>query len=212
MFAFSEKQYKRVTNLMLYKMFEIVFQSYLTTMLIVGIVISSKEADAFQPSKSFCQPIATTTCSFSSSSGYASTRFPNDVHRTEDEANKDLTLFDPLVKVGCHKDAKLFFCSHYIPLCIEDLKIVLKPCRNLCEQTKAGCSRLMANFGFEWPFNCTALPEEGSACVSGQSPETTTIPATTGTTVATSSNNTEPSTTKKTKPNKGKKRRQSKIN
>ena len=181
----------------------------LVTIFFIGtIVISSKNIEAFRPSsKSFCQPIASTMCSFSSSSGYASTRFPNDDYRTEQEANKDMEIFTPLVKVGCHKDAKLFFCSHYIPLCIEDLKIVLKPCRNLCEQTKAGCSGLMAKFNFNWPFNCTALPEEGSACVSGQTPETTTTPSTT---IATRSNNTELSTTKRTKPNKGKKRKQSK--
>ena len=172
---------------------------------LVGI-ISSNKVDGFEQSKSFCQPISSTTCSFSSSTGYGSTFFPNDEYRTQDEARKDLETLNPLIRVACHKDTQLFFCSHYIPLCIEDLKIVLKPCRNLCEEVKSGCSGVMERFGYNWPFNCSALPEKGSACVSGQSQATTTTPATT-VSVAETSNNTFPATTKRTKPNKGKRKR-----
>ena len=117
----------------------------------------------------FCQPIeGDSTCNFPANTGYSYTLFPNDDHRTQKEAMRDLSTFSPLIKVKCHANFELFVCSHYLPLCIEELKMTLKPCRSLCEEVRDGCSPLMEKFAFKWPFNCTAFPESTEACVSGK--------------------------------------------
>ncbi|XP_066932048.1 protein mom-5-like [Clytia hemisphaerica] len=150
----------------------------------------------------YCQSIDVGTCRFSSGSGYANTFFPSNNYRTQEEAEKDLAQYKPLIKIGCHRDAALFLCSHYVPLCIEEMKVTLKPCRSLCESVKNGCGGLMAKFGYEWQFDCSKLPGSGQACVAGQPEVTTTSAATTASGVF-SNVTTQVTTTRKTKPNKG---------
>lgn len=182
--------------------------------LVVGIVTESSICNGLRTSKNFCQSISSKTCSFSSSTGYGSTRFPNNDHRTQSEADTEIEPFTPLLRSQCHADMQLFLCAHYVPLCIEDLKIVLKPCRSLCEEVKSGCGDLMSKFSFDWPFNCSILPELGTPCVNGQTPPTTASTTAVTTTAvvpidpSTSSNNTAPaaSTTKKPRGGKGKRR------
>jgi len=130
----------------------------------------------------FCQPIeGDSVCKFPANTGYSLTRFPNNDHRTQKEAMKDLSVFHPLIKVQCHADFELFICSHYLPLCIEKFRMTLKPCRSLCESARKHCKPLMERFSFNWPFNCTIFPESSVACVSGKNVNNgneTTTPAT----------------------------------
>jgi len=167
--------------------------------------ISAK--DPFKKDSKTCQPIAVDSCKFSKNTGYAFTLFPNNDHRTQAEADRDLKTFAPLKNSKCHADIDLFLCARYIPLCIEDLKISLKPCRALCEQVKSGCEKLMNKFGHEWPFNCTQYPGPGEVCVSGSNavPITTTATVPMAVNVTMTTNATSP-------PNKGKpKRKRGKV-
>jgi len=134
----------------------------LFTLLAAGTSVHSEEQSQ---SGKFCQPITKhSICEFPANTGYSMTHFPNQHGRNQDEAIKHVEMFHPLMKVSCHADMKLFVCSRYVPLCREDLKTTIPPCRSLCEDVREGCSPLMNKFGFKWPFNCTNFPKD--FCVS----------------------------------------------
>lgn len=152
--------------------------------------------DPFEKEVKTCQPITVDMCKskFSTNTGYASTLFPNRLYRTQDEAKTDLVSFSQLIAAKCHRDIALFLCAQYVPLCIEELKMALKPCRSLCEEVKSGCGGLMKAHGHDWPFDCSKYPPHGEVCVSGLKPSTTKAPTTialnvTMTTKVTKSNN-----------------------
>lgn len=137
----------------------------------------SSVTDAFDMSirsKKTCQPITEGLCKFSSATGYAETMFPNHKYRTQSEASVDLRTFKPLMQIKCHADVALFLCAYHFPLCIEELKMALQPCRSLCEQVKGGCENIMQQYNFNWPFNCTEFTASEAMCVSGSKPTTAT--------------------------------------
>lgn len=94
--------------------------------------------------------------------GYNETVFPNYfLHNSQHDAGRDVKAFEPLVKINCSQNVKLFICALYFPPCtIIDPPI--KPCRSVCLSTKKGCESILKQFSYEWPqaFNCSALPEE----------------------------------------------------
>uniref|UniRef100_A0A3P8X2P0 Frizzled class receptor 8 n=1 Tax=Cynoglossus semilaevis TaxID=244447 RepID=A0A3P8X2P0_CYNSE len=108
-----------------------------------------------------CQEITVPLCK---GIGYNSTYMPNQFnHDTQDEAGLEVHQFWPLVEIKCSADLRFFLCSMYTPICLEDYKKPLPPCRSVCERAKAGCAPLMRQYGFPWPdrMRCDLLPEQG---------------------------------------------------
>uniref|UniRef100_G1K937 Frizzled class receptor 8 n=1 Tax=Anolis carolinensis TaxID=28377 RepID=G1K937_ANOCA len=96
--------------------------------------------------------------------GYNYTSMPNQFnHDTQDEAGLEVHQFWPLVEIQCSSDLRFFLCSMYTPICLEDYKKPLPPCRSVCERAKAGCAPLMRQYGFAWPdrMRCDRLPAQG---------------------------------------------------
>ncbi|XP_009682262.2 frizzled-8 [Struthio camelus] len=109
-----------------------------------------------------CQEITVPLCK---GIGYNYTYMPNQFnHDTQDEAGLEVHQFWPLVEIQCSSDLRFFLCSMYTPICLEDYKKPLPPCRSVCERAKAGCAPLMRQYGFAWPdrMRCDRLPEQGS--------------------------------------------------
>ncbi|XP_015282185.1 PREDICTED: frizzled-8, partial [Gekko japonicus] len=97
--------------------------------------------------------------------GYNYTYMPNQFnHDTQDEAGLEVHQFWPLVEIQCSADLRFFLCSMYTPICLEDYKKPLPPCRSVCQRAKAGCAPLMRQYGFAWPdrMRCDRLPEQGN--------------------------------------------------
>ncbi|EGT42767.1 hypothetical protein CAEBREN_15365 [Caenorhabditis brenneri] len=91
---------------------------------------------------------------------YNQTVFPNLLgHTTQDEANPAISQFNPLIKVKCSEDIRLFLCTVYAPVCTV-LDKPIQPCRELCLSAKNGCESLMKKFGFQWPeqLDCNKFP------------------------------------------------------
>ncbi|KAK0179715.1 hypothetical protein PV327_005443 [Microctonus hyperodae] len=94
---------------------------------------------------------------------YNQTMMPNLLkHQKQEDAGLDIHQYTPLVKVHCSPDLRFFLCLMYAPVCTI-LEKPLPPCRSICERAKAGCERIMRNFGFQWPpsLDCSKLPEYG---------------------------------------------------
>ncbi|KAL4657637.1 frizzled-8 [Arapaima gigas] len=109
-----------------------------------------------------CQEIAVPLCR---GIGYNYTYMPNQFnHDTQDEAGLEVHQFWPLVEIQCSADLRFFLCSMYTPICLEDYKKPLPPCRSVCERARAGCAPLMRQYGFPWPdrMRCELLPVQGN--------------------------------------------------
>ncbi|XP_065118328.1 frizzled-8b [Paramisgurnus dabryanus] len=108
-----------------------------------------------------CQEISVPLCR---GIGYNYTYMPNQFkHATQDEAGLEVHQFWPLVEIQCSPDMRFFLCSLYTPICLEDYKKPLPPCRSVCERARAGCAPLMRQYGFPWPdrMRCDLLPLQG---------------------------------------------------
>lgn len=95
--------------------------------------------------------------------GYNLTSFPNEMnHDTQEEAGLEANQFFPLVEMKCSPDLKLFLCSLYMPICLEDYHKPLPVCRSVCERTRAGCAPIMQKYNFPWPdrMACERFPEK----------------------------------------------------
>ncbi|KAE8280081.1 Frizzled-8 [Larimichthys crocea] len=77
-----------------------------------------------------CQEIAVPLCK---GIGYNYYYMPNQFnHDTQDEAGLEVHQFWPLVEIQCSPDLKFSLCSMYTPICLEDYKKPLPPCRSVC--------------------------------------------------------------------------------
>lgn len=107
-----------------------------------------------------CEPITITMCTHLP---YNRTMMPNLLrHQKQEEAALEIRQYMSLVKIHCSPDLQFFLCLMYAPVCTI-LEKPLPPCRSICERAKAGCERIMRNFGFQWPssLDCSKLPEFG---------------------------------------------------
>uniref|UniRef100_A0A8B9F3K2 Frizzled class receptor 8 n=1 Tax=Amazona collaria TaxID=241587 RepID=A0A8B9F3K2_9PSIT len=116
----------------------------------LGCAAASAAAAASSSSSSAkelsCQEITVPLCK---GIGYNYTYMPNQFnHDTQDEAGLEVHQFWPLVEIQCSSDLRFFLCSMYTPICLEDYKKPLPPCRSVCERAKAGCAPLMRQYGF----------------------------------------------------------------
>ncbi|CAI5438267.1 unnamed protein product [Caenorhabditis angaria] len=104
-----------------------------------------------------CEPITIPMCK---TLDYNMTVFPNLLgHTSQTEANPAISQFNPLIKVKCSEDIRLFLCTVYAPVCTV-LEKPIQPCRDLCLSAKNGCESLMKKFGFQWPdqLDCNKFP------------------------------------------------------
>ncbi|KAL4624651.1 frizzled-8 [Arapaima gigas] len=118
---------------------------------------------AATPAERTCEEISVPLCR---GIGYNYTHMPNRFnHDTQDEAGLEVHQFWPLVEIQCSADLRFFLCSLYTPICLEDYRKPLPPCRSVCERARAGCSPLMRQYGFPWPdrMRCELLPVQGAA-------------------------------------------------
>ncbi|CAF3864318.1 unnamed protein product [Rotaria sp. Silwood1] len=169
----------------------------------------NKAYDFFPSTINRCQPIPSnfTLCY---GLGYTQMYLPNLLnHESIIEILYELPLWESLLNLGCHSNARLLLCSILAPVCLQqtpekstlvsfdnnqdsmfsmtyDNKKFLYPCRTLCESVKQSCEPKMINkFGYKWPnmIACEQYPEETDLCVSHSSSSTTsTLPSTITTT------------------------------
>ena len=113
-----------------------------------------------------CEPVTIPLCM---GLPYNTTKFPNMLnHQTQQEAALEVHQYFPLVKIGCSNYLAFFLCSVYAPICTV-LETPVPPCRQLCNNARDGCEKLMTAFGFTWPepLSCEKFPSfgEGEICV-----------------------------------------------
>jgi secreted frizzled-related protein 1 len=97
-------------------------------------------------------------------------------HESITEILYELPLWQSLLSLGCHTNARLLLCSILAPVCLQqtpekptslisfdnnqdsilsmghDNKKFLYPCRILCESVKQSCEpRMISQFGYKWP-------------------------------------------------------------
>ncbi|CAD6190876.1 unnamed protein product [Caenorhabditis auriculariae] len=121
-----------------------------------------------------CEPITIPMCK---NLEYNSTVFPNLLgHQTQSDAFPAITQFNPLIKVKCSEDIRLFLCTVYAPVCTV-LEKPIQPCRELCLSAKNGCESLMKKFGFKWPdqLDCNKFPVD-DLCVGRNKSDSTPSP------------------------------------
>lgn len=97
--------------------------------------------------------------------GYNKTRMPNMLgHDSQDEAEKELKQFDPLINYNCATQLKFFLCSAYFPMCTEMVDVMITSCRPLCEFVRKKCLPVLSEFGISWPpsLNCSKFLEENN--------------------------------------------------
>ena len=114
-----------------------------------------------------CEPVTIPLCT---GLQYNKTIFPNMLkHRTQEEAALEVHQFFPLVKVRCSKYLAFFLCSVYAPICTV-LETPVPPCRELCNNARDGCEKLMKRFGFTWPepLSCEKFPLFGEEICVGE--------------------------------------------
>lgn len=95
--------------------------------------------------------------------GYNKTMLPNIFgHKTQQDVITEINVYDPLTRLNCSPDIRLFLCAVYSPTCYdqETDPISLPPCRSLCESAKQACSAHMIPF-YSWPamLSCDKFPD-----------------------------------------------------
>uniref|UniRef100_UPI00358EBBB7 frizzled-8-like n=1 Tax=Myxine glutinosa TaxID=7769 RepID=UPI00358EBBB7 len=144
-------------------------------------VVSGASEEQEDLEEKFCEEITLPMCK---GIGYNFTSMPNTFnHDRQGEAGLEVNQFWPLVQINCSPSLRFFLCSMYIPICLNNYRRPLPPCRALCERARSGCAPLMQQFGFDWPdrLRCDLLPEaDGSkvACMDNTTKETTSPPLT----------------------------------
>ena len=93
---------------------------------------------------------------------YNQTIFPNFLsHKDQREALTALSVFLPLLKVGCSDSLLEFLCSVHVPHCISAKPILPNP--SVCKEAREDCKTVMEKFGFLWPeyLNCDRFTKDG---------------------------------------------------
>ena len=100
---------------------------------------------------------------------YGRMKVPNLLgHETVPEIVEQSAAWNPLLGIACHRDAQLFLCSLFAPVCIEQAaQTTIYPCRSLCERVRRSCEAPMLAYNYPWPgmFNCSQFPEENGLCI-----------------------------------------------
>ncbi|XP_050446690.1 atrial natriuretic peptide-converting enzyme [Cataglyphis hispanica] len=113
------------------------------------------------PDPGTCLPIIVTFCR-QHNVPYNYTVFPNYMGNFgQRDAQHELELYDAVVDVRCYELAALFLCSVFVPKCGNGGRVV-RPCRDLCFQTKRRCGFFLKVFGLSLPdyLECDLFPEK----------------------------------------------------
>lgn len=129
-----------------------------------------------------CQPLEQPLCR---NVGYMNTSLPNSrEHQSQNEAAREMADFEVLWvddrTMPCSGAVVHFLCSFYFPFCgpgPHGQDAALRPCRDLCEEVRSGCSSLFAEQGVSWPLflNCSTFPEK-PLCFGPADPASLTVP------------------------------------
>lgn len=100
---------------------------------------------------------------------YPRMKMPNLLgHDTIEEIVYQSSVWLPLLSINCHRDAQLFLCSMFAPVCVAESQAqTIYPCRSLCEAVKNSCEAKMLAYNYPWPsmFNCSRLPQDNGLCI-----------------------------------------------
>ncbi len=109
--------------------------------------------------------------------GYNYTVYPNGFGQNQSEAEQELSLLVPLMKIQCSTYIQEFLCSLYAPVCTI-LERPIPPCREICDAARSGCESIINQYGMNWPekFDCERFPTKNGdeMCISQASSESTT--------------------------------------
>ncbi|KAJ8670591.1 hypothetical protein QAD02_001850 [Eretmocerus hayati] len=104
---------------------------------------------------------------------YNYTVFPNYMGNFgQRDAQHELEMYDAVIDVRCYELAALFLCSVFVPKCGPKGGQTVRPCRNLCFETKRRCGFFLDVFGLSLPeyLECDYFPEspDPDVCVGHQ--------------------------------------------
>ncbi|XP_076824201.1 uncharacterized protein LOC143470150 isoform X2 [Clavelina lepadiformis] len=138
-------------------------QAYLLSFTIVLLhLFSVLFEETFAAKRSICADL-----------GYNAAIFPNVLgHANAVEANMNINQFYPLLRINCSLSLKKVLCQLHFPECTAEQNPDLRPCRQLCLDSKNGCNNVLTSFGFTWPssLECSQFPD----CKSHEAAEKTT--------------------------------------
>ncbi|XP_052832440.1 frizzled-1 [Octopus bimaculoides] len=100
--------------------------------------------------------------------GYKQMRLPNFfAHDNIPEVGQQSAIWISLIGRKCHPDTKLFLCSLFTPICLEQ---VINPCNSLCTAVKQSCESIMVQWGYPWPkiLGCDQFPLDHDLCIHPQ--------------------------------------------
>ncbi|XP_025832340.1 atrial natriuretic peptide-converting enzyme-like [Agrilus planipennis] len=112
------------------------------------------------PAPGICLPVIVDFCHHHNVP-YNYTVFPNYLgHFSQRDADLELEAYDAVVDVRCYELAALFLCSVFVPKCGES-GVMIRPCRNLCDETKRRCGFFLDVFGLALPnyLECGLFPD-----------------------------------------------------
>ncbi|XP_054267940.1 atrial natriuretic peptide-converting enzyme-like isoform X2 [Macrosteles quadrilineatus] len=130
--------------------------------------IAVKPPEDVNPAPGICLPVIVTFC-LQHKIPYNYTMFPNYIgHFTQRDAQQELEVYDAVEDVRCYELAALFLCSVFVPKCGPTGQLV-RPCKNLCAETKRRCGFFLDVFGLSLPdyLDCDLFPdsEDADVCV-----------------------------------------------
>jgi Fz domain len=129
----------------------------------------SSTASSSRPSRCIDIPTNFTLCH---GIQYQRMHLPNLLdHESIDEALEQSAAWMSLLRLHCHSDARLFLCSLFAPICLDEpagsQPMKIQPCQSLCQSVKAGCEERMQQYGFPWPeiLRCSKFPLDNDLCI-----------------------------------------------
>lgn len=127
------------------------------------------------PAPGICLPIIVSYCQHQVVP-YNYTVFPNYMGNFgQRDAQEELeNIYDVIVDVRCYELAALFLCSIFVPKCGQK-GVIVRPCRNLCNETTRRCGFFLEVFGLSLPgyMDCNLFPDSQNPedCVGHQEVE-----------------------------------------
>lgn len=97
--------------------------------------------------------------------GYPKMFMPNNLeHESLLEVSQQSASWNPLVRSKCHPDVRMFLCSLFAPVCLDE---PIYPCESLCLNVKKACEPKMLAYGYSWPemFECSKFPKGEELCI-----------------------------------------------
>ncbi|KAK9890042.1 hypothetical protein WA026_008852 [Henosepilachna vigintioctopunctata] len=142
------------------------FKAFPTEIHIVNNTVNTSTSPVIErnaqnnPAPGICLPVIVSFCQ-QHKIPYNYTVFPNYMGQFgQRDAQQELEVYDAVVNVRCYELAALFLCSLFVPKCGPGGALV-RPCRNLCYETKKRCGFFLDVFGLTLPdyLECRLFPE-----------------------------------------------------